>query len=88
VETQRAALAKQRADAEAKLKTSRDGVIGQFGGIEGKRNLAYEQLRTTVHHAEALRAQLSQVLASKAPPSPVFDTASAKLRSWENGTRK
>jgi len=84
VETERAALAKQRADAEAKLKNSRDGVVGQFGGIEDKRKIAYQQLRTTVHHAEVLRAQLSQVLAGKAPPSPVFDMASAKLRAWES----
>lgn len=83
VEAERAGLEQQRVAAEAKLKGTRDNVVGQVGGAEEKRNRAYSQLLTTVRYIDGLMAKLTVAAGRNVPRSQLLENASAKLRAWE-----
>lgn len=87
VEAERTSLAQQRVDAEAKLKGSRDDVLGQFGSAEEKRRKVYAELRTAVNYLARVREALARVSKTPVARSETYEQANAKLRVWESRTR-
>ncbi len=87
VEAERGRLAQQRIDAEAKLKGSRDDVLGQFGSTEERRRKVYSELRTAVNYLARVREALTRVSKTQVARSEIYEQANAKLRVWESRTR-
>jgi chromosome segregation ATPase len=87
VEGERAKLAKQRTDAETKLKGIRDSSVGRLGGADQQLAAAYNQLRVALAYLRGVRDQLSRVASTKLARSEVFEQANAKLLSYDARAR-
>ena len=83
VEAERAKLARQHAETEARLKVSRDGLTGEFGGAQERRNRIYAQLRIAVTYLTHARQELDRVSSIRLGRSDVYEEAKAKLTAWE-----
>jgi chromosome segregation ATPase len=83
IETERAKLAKQRADAEAALTKDRDSAMGQYGQAQGKLVEDYRNLRVVTNYISRVREQQRVLTGSVPPRSEVLEQANAKLRAFD-----
>lgn len=83
VEAERQKIAKQRADAEARLQAVRDSTVGRYGQAGSKLAQGYAHLRQAVDYAEQARALLQHKFRKEAAPSTVLERAKLKLVTVE-----
>ena len=85
VEAERAKLAKQRSDAEAKLRGQRDQTVQVTSAAGKKRAEAYRQLRVATNYLRRVREESVKVTKASLGKSAALEQAEAKLLRYEGG---